>query len=183
MAEEIAGALGAAASLRPPRLEDAGLEDCALPPESIMEAFSRAAISIRSRFATGEDEDGSGCCVEDPGPSNGEIPDALVGGAASALGDEPRPLCGGSGGGDEPGSGGAADEVRVVGVGKEGECGDRVVVVGGAELDGGGKRSCVDGAEEGIRGVDKKTGKGDNEEAEDEEEEGDGEAILVEALI
>ncbi|XP_038900451.1 uncharacterized protein LOC120087668 [Benincasa hispida] len=32
----------------PPRLEDAGLEDCALPPDSIREAFFKAASAVKS---------------------------------------------------------------------------------------------------------------------------------------
>ncbi|XP_052180420.1 uncharacterized protein LOC127793755 [Diospyros lotus] len=47
-------------AIRPPRLEDAGLEDCALPPESIQEAFLKAAAALGSRspsiFATPDDE-------------------------------------------------------------------------------------------------------------------------------
>lgn len=39
-------------AINPPRLEDAGLEDCALPLESILEAFSKAAsLSAFSRFS------------------------------------------------------------------------------------------------------------------------------------
>ncbi|RLM79877.1 uncharacterized protein C2845_PM12G25640 [Panicum miliaceum] len=42
---------GGGVPIRPPRLEDAGLEDCALPPESIAEAFSLAAAAVSSRLA------------------------------------------------------------------------------------------------------------------------------------
>ncbi|KAK4761098.1 hypothetical protein SAY87_005991 [Trapa incisa] len=45
----------------PPRLEDAGLEDCALPVESIHEAFLKAAIAVGScggsAFTSDEDDD------------------------------------------------------------------------------------------------------------------------------
>ncbi|KAG6433583.1 hypothetical protein SASPL_105197 [Salvia splendens] len=41
-------------------LEDAGLEDCSLPPDSIREAFWKAASAVRSIVS---DEGG---CVEDP---------------------------------------------------------------------------------------------------------------------
>ncbi|XP_042063665.1 uncharacterized protein LOC121807459 [Salvia splendens] len=41
-------------------LEDAGLEDCSLPPDSIREAFWKAASAVRS---IASDEGG---CVEDP---------------------------------------------------------------------------------------------------------------------
>jgi hypothetical protein len=50
-------------SFKPPRPEDAGLEDCALPLETILEAFSKAASVSLSRFSNtlhdvseGEDE-------------------------------------------------------------------------------------------------------------------------------
>ncbi|TYI26839.1 hypothetical protein ES332_A05G138600v1 [Gossypium tomentosum] len=54
----------------PPRLEDAGLEDCALPPDSIHEAFLKAASAIKSRAANifhsdDEDEVERGC-LDDP---------------------------------------------------------------------------------------------------------------------
>uniref|UniRef100_A0A7N0ZUY5 Uncharacterized protein n=1 Tax=Kalanchoe fedtschenkoi TaxID=63787 RepID=A0A7N0ZUY5_KALFE len=41
---------------RPPRLEDVGLEDCALPPDSIREAFLKAAAAVGSRFCDDHDE-------------------------------------------------------------------------------------------------------------------------------
>uniref|UniRef100_A0A7N0TC49 Uncharacterized protein n=1 Tax=Kalanchoe fedtschenkoi TaxID=63787 RepID=A0A7N0TC49_KALFE len=41
---------------RPPRLEDAGLEDCALPPDSIREAFLKAAAAVGARFDDDHDE-------------------------------------------------------------------------------------------------------------------------------
>lgn len=44
-------------AINPPRLEDAGLEDCALPLESILEAFSKAAsITSISRFSNSVDD-------------------------------------------------------------------------------------------------------------------------------
>ncbi|KAL8537608.1 hypothetical protein ACS0TY_012653 [Phlomoides rotata] len=42
--------------IKPPRLEDAGLEDCALPPESIREAFMKAASAVRSIVSDSGDE-------------------------------------------------------------------------------------------------------------------------------
>lgn len=51
--------------IRPPRLEDAGLEDCALPPESIKEAFLKAASAVQSIISHDEGE-GEGRCVNDP---------------------------------------------------------------------------------------------------------------------
>lgn len=53
--------------IRPPRLEDAGLEDCALPPESIKEAFLKAASAVKSIISHDEGEgEGEGRCVNDP---------------------------------------------------------------------------------------------------------------------
>ncbi|EYU24700.1 hypothetical protein ABFS82_04G101000 [Erythranthe guttata] len=60
--------------IKPPRLEDAGLEDCALPPESIREAFLKAASAVRS-FISASDDEGEGC-VEDPWE---DASDTLVG--------------------------------------------------------------------------------------------------------
>ncbi|KAL4606811.1 hypothetical protein ACB092_09G130800 [Castanea dentata] len=58
--------------ISPPRLEDAGLKDCFLPPDSIKEAFLKATTAMKSRvssiFATNLDnnDDDKGNCVEDP---------------------------------------------------------------------------------------------------------------------
>ncbi|XP_010924741.2 uncharacterized protein [Elaeis guineensis] len=188
MEEDLGGVLDGAA-IRPPRLEDAGLEDCALPPESIMEAFSRAAISLRSRIsnvaATGEQEEKSedGACVQDPGPSNGEVPDALLGGgttesSASLL------SCGSDGGVEDEEEGGKSGQDKVVVVGGDGEgdlASDRLVVVGGEKSEVEGKRSCVEGIEQGVFGGEKKR---EHDEEQEEADEGDGDRpILIEALI
>ncbi|KAK2988440.1 hypothetical protein RJ640_022277 [Escallonia rubra] len=54
-AEAVAGLLE---KIRPPRLEDAGLEDCVLPPESIKEAFLKAATAVKSTiFSPSEDDE------------------------------------------------------------------------------------------------------------------------------
>ncbi|WJX48900.1 hypothetical protein P8452_35402 [Trifolium repens] len=59
----------------PPRLEDAGLEDPALPPESIHEAFLKAAAAVKSSAASiFSDEDD---CVEDPTPTGEKVSDAV----------------------------------------------------------------------------------------------------------
>ncbi|KAK1362913.1 Mucin-5AC like [Heracleum sosnowskyi] len=63
--------------IRPPRIEDAGLEDCALPPESIKEAFLKAASAVRSSLVSDDEDDAT--CVDDPWPSAGESSDAIVG--------------------------------------------------------------------------------------------------------
>ncbi|KAE8674109.1 hypothetical protein F3Y22_tig00111769pilonHSYRG00409 [Hibiscus syriacus] len=52
-----------------PCLEDAGLEDCALPPDSIHEAFLKAASAIKSRSKTiyfSDDEVEAGFVDNDP---------------------------------------------------------------------------------------------------------------------
>ncbi|CAN6204224.1 unnamed protein product [Urochloa humidicola] len=152
---------GGGVPIRPPRVEDAGLEDCALPPESIAEAFSLAAAAVSSRLARfplsdyeeedEDDEDGrasvprGGGCVDDAGPARGAVPDAdaLVGGGGVT---------------------GDADAVVVVGGGRGGGCEDAVVVGGrGEEQDGvvvvgegrgetklGKEDGCVEGIREGI---------------------------------
>ncbi|KAF8781259.1 hypothetical protein HU200_000619 [Digitaria exilis] len=150
---------GGGVPIRPPRLEDAGLEDCALPPESIAEAFSLAAAAVSSRLARfplsedseDEEDDASaprgGGCVDDARPGRGAVPDAdaLVEGGG-ATGDR------------------GADEVLVVGGGAGGGCedtvviGDRVkeedivVVVGEGRGDQnlGKEDGCVDGVREGV---------------------------------
>ncbi|KAH7855153.1 hypothetical protein Vadar_021820 [Vaccinium darrowii] len=69
--------------IRPPRLDDASLEDCALPPDSIKEAFLRAATAISSRGASvfssnSEEEEEGRSCVEDPWGEE-KLGDDLVG--------------------------------------------------------------------------------------------------------
>jgi hypothetical protein len=150
---------GGGAPILPPRLEDAGLEDCALPPESIAEAFSLAAAAVSSRLACfpfsddSDDEEGrvsaprGGGCVDEAGPARGAVPDAdaLVGSGVT-------------------GDAGGADEVAVVGGGRGGGCEDVVVVGGrGEEQDGvvvvgegrietelGKEGGCVEGVREGV---------------------------------
>lgn len=83
--------------IRPPRIEDAGLEDCALPPESIKEAFLKAASAVRSSLLS-DDEDES-TCLHDPWPSAVESSDALVG---ITPGYEAPGSCAGKKGGEVP---------------------------------------------------------------------------------
>lgn len=68
-------------TLRPPRLEDAGLEDCALPPDSIKEAFLKAATAVRSRASSilTADDDEDGGCLNDPWPTAADKSDSLLG--------------------------------------------------------------------------------------------------------
>lgn len=94
--------------IKQPKLENAGLEDCALPPDSIMEAFSRAASSLESLIIT--DELHAGDSVHDPGPTNGEIPDALVG---IDGGGNKAPACRGGGNATGRGEEGGGDRAVV----------------------------------------------------------------------
>lgn len=125
----------------PPRLEDAGLEDCALPPDSIKEAFLKAATAVKSSiFTSDEDEESFEDCVNDPWPDLKDRTGELVGA-------EPD-------GGDE------------VVVGGEEEKGDKVIVGGEDVRDGGGDRDCVDG----LAGLEigEKVKKGEEEEKDGE---------------
>ncbi|XP_062013075.1 uncharacterized protein LOC133729552 [Rosa rugosa] len=107
----------------PPRLEDAGLEDCALPPDSIKQAFLKAATAVKSRatslFTDDEEEEEEEDCVRDPWP-------AVVGAVTEG---NPPGACGG-------------DEVVV---GGEEEKRDKVVVGGEDVREVGGDKACVDG--------------------------------------
>ncbi|KDO56895.1 hypothetical protein CISIN_1g030069mg [Citrus sinensis] len=135
-------------TILPPRLEDAGLEDCALPPDSIKEAFLKAASAVKLRATSFfHEEDAPGHCVDDPWPRAKDVSDDVVG--VGAFPDAPGP-CGAVKGGGLLEEGG--DKVVVVGGGGDGEGdaagGDRLVVVGGGDDDvvegqkGGG---CVEG--------------------------------------
>lgn len=148
-----------------PRLEDAGLEDCALPPDSIQEAFLKAATAVRSRIFHSSDDESEGECVNDPWPGNGSSGDKLVGITAEA--DRPD-ACAPKKGRELPVFG---DEV-VVG-GREGMT-DKVVE---PDVPDAAEKSCVDGLQ-GLEIGDKK-GNGEfkgkkfevNTESNDDEEE------------
>ncbi|KAJ4718122.1 Mucin-5AC like [Melia azedarach] len=149
-------------TILPPRLEDAGLEDCALPPDSIKEAFFKAASAVKSRatsfFHEDDERDAPGPCVDDPWPRAKDAKDTVVG--VGAFPDAPGP-CGPVKGGGVVEEG--VDKVVVVGGGNEAAEGDRVVVPGGdaaEEKRGGG---CVEG-ERGKNG-------GKSEEKKEEESE------------
>ncbi|KAL3598426.1 hypothetical protein D5086_006344 [Populus alba] len=110
----------------PPRLEDAGLEDCALPPDLIKEAFLKAASAVKSRATSiFTDEDESAECVQEPWPEEAKFAsDKLVGvppvpGATDALV------------GIEMGKETPVSCVAEKGGGVVEEDGDKVVVVGG----------------------------------------------------
>ncbi|KAL9304463.1 hypothetical protein ACSQ67_021726 [Phaseolus vulgaris] len=123
----------------PPRLEDAGLEDPALPPESIHQAFLQAAAAVKSRAAsifstTADAEDDDDGCVSDPWRASKGASDVIVGIDTE---NEPPGSCT-----VERGVEGSADEVRVVGVGGGGGS-DDVVVAGEGKL-GEDVEACVD---------------------------------------
>lgn len=165
---------GEAVPIRPPRLEDAGLEDCALPPDSIAEAFSLAALAVSSRLTLSEDSDDEedeearisalrgGGCVDDAAPTRGAVPDALVGGGGTGGGsvDEVLVVGGGRGGGCED----------AVVVGRRAEDEDRVVVVGEerAEKKLGKEDGCVEGVRDGVSEPRRVQGDGDEVEKEAE---------------
>ncbi|KAH7565218.1 hypothetical protein JRO89_XS09G0166600 [Xanthoceras sorbifolium] len=116
-------------NILPPRLEDAGLEDCALPPDSIKEAFLKAASAVKSRASTlfQDDDDDPARCVDDPWPvAAKDDSDTVVG--VPPVPEAPGP-CGVVKGGGVVEDG--VDKVVVVGGGEEKEGGDEVVVVGG----------------------------------------------------
>ncbi|CAN6456444.1 unnamed protein product [Victoria cruziana] len=104
----------------PPRLEDAGLEECALPPDAIKLAFLKAADAIgyvlpgRLGHHHPEDDDGEfgKRCVDDPLLPDGDLPDSLLG-APSPEEERHRGPCSGKDVIPEP-----VDEDVVVGHGK-----------------------------------------------------------------
>ncbi|XP_020228375.1 uncharacterized protein LOC109809461 [Cajanus cajan] len=124
----------------PPRLEDAGLEDPALPPESIHQAFLQAAAAVKSRAATilsltaDTDEDHDHGCVNDPWPTAKDAADAVVGIDSE---NEPQPGSCTVERGVEP----VADEVKV---GGGGDGAHDVVVEGGVKLGEEDVEPCVD---------------------------------------
>ncbi|KAI3753114.1 hypothetical protein L2E82_25159 [Cichorium intybus] len=65
--------------IKPPRLEDAGLEDCALPPDSIQEAFEKAATVVHSQIFHDSDDESQGDCINDPWTDHGSSGDILAG--------------------------------------------------------------------------------------------------------
>ncbi|MCL7042980.1 hypothetical protein MKW94_019127 [Papaver nudicaule] len=153
-------------SIIPPRLEDAGLEDCALSHESIKEAFFKAANSLKSWGPTtdldSEDDD-----VVDEGELG--LPDSLVG--LKPESDPPASSCSNEKGNGLPDV--IGDEVCVGGDGSEisEKESDRML---GLNVPQGEKEkeACIDG----IQGL-------NIDDNEDEEERESENPILVEALI
>ncbi|XVF24984.1 hypothetical protein REPUB_Repub13aG0174400 [Reevesia pubescens] len=159
----------------PPRLEDAGLEDCALPPDSIHEAFLKAASAVKSRAATlfhsdDEDEVESGC-LDDPFPDNGKC------GSSDILTSPPCPdmsdvvVVGGS---SDPES--VEGCVKEKGGGREVVEGKDMVVVGGDGGEAVDGKGCIDDELKGLKIGEKEKKKNENQE---EEEKGKKKKILV----
>lgn len=166
--------------IQPPRLEDAGLEDCALPPDSIQEAFLKAATAVRSRIFYASDEESEGDCINDPWPTIGSSGDKLVGVATEA---DPPGAC-------APKKGGELPEVtgdEVVTDGRE-AMPDKVVE---PEVPDEAGKSCVDGLQ-GLK-IGEKSGNGEivgkksetetNKESKKDEEEDEKRSVLVEVCI
>lgn len=163
----------------PPRLEDAGLEDCALPPDSIHEAFRKAASAVKSRGATffhsdDEDDDEPGC-GDDPFPDSAkcsseflaslpcqDMSDVLVVG---------EPL--------DPASDSVGGCVKVQEGRGEVVEGRDTVVVGGDGVEAGDGRGCIDDELKGLEIGRKERRKNENQE---EEETGKEKPILVEGF-
>lgn len=167
-AREVEGFLD---KIKPPRLEDAGLEDCALPPESIKEAFLKAATAVRTIISAPNDED-EGRCVDDPVEGSSDI---LVG-IKEGVKSPPGRCSAEKGGGLTEATG---DDVVVAGGSTDNKPGDLL----GSSVPEDGKAACVDGLqglEIGGKGsgiLDKKM---KNEKGEDEEEE---KPILAEGYV
>ncbi|KAL2333145.1 hypothetical protein Fmac_014358 [Flemingia macrophylla] len=143
------GKSGMLHQILPPRLEDAGLEDPALPPDSIHQAFLKAAAAA-SIFHHHHDNDDCGC-VNDPWPTANHRP-CTVDRGFEVFTDAVR-VIGGEGfrdGGEGFRDGGVQD----------------VLVQGEAKLGEEDVRPCVDD----LRGLDIKVGKkGRNVGEEDDE--------------
>lgn len=169
------GAEGIVGKILPPRLEDAGLEECALPPEAIKEAFAKAATAVRSIIsASSGDDEAEGHCVNDPSIEAGGSSDALVGITDGV--DYVPGSCANEKGGGVPEV--ASDEVAVR---DEDEKVDQVVI-GGPSVRGSGEDACVDG----LQGLDigekskSKSKVGKKPSDDDDDADGDGEEKGVE---
>ncbi|KAL0463876.1 UNVERIFIED_CONTAM: hypothetical protein Slati_0275200 [Sesamum latifolium] len=132
---EAAGEAELLLEIKPPGLEGAGLENCALPPRSVKEAFLKAASTVRLIIkVSGDGDESEGRCVEDPWEDSS---DALVGITEGVSG--PAEGCAvekGSGLTEAPG-----DKVAVGGGDNGGAKVDAVVGTGVPE----GGQACVDG--------------------------------------
>lgn len=158
--------------IRPPRLEDAGLEDSALPPESIKEAFLKAATAVRSMISVSDEDESQGQCVKTPSPSEDSTKDALVGITEGIEHIPGKCSTEKGGGGDVP-----EGTTDVVADSKDPEeVGD---LVGGSYLPESGQ-SCVDGLQ-GLE-IGDKGGEIKKKEAEEEDEDSE-KPTLVEGFV
>ncbi|XP_074285318.1 uncharacterized protein LOC141610906 [Silene latifolia] len=119
--------------ITPPKLEDAGLEDCALPLHSIHEAFLKAASAVAGGSRANEDDDSpphddlieitpeldppSGPCTAGKGGAWDASGDLVVG----ERNDEDDDVKKGDvvvigGGGDDGERGGCVDEIKDLGI-------------------------------------------------------------------
>ncbi|KAL4589190.1 hypothetical protein LXL04_002095 [Taraxacum kok-saghyz] len=159
--------------IKPPRLEDAGLEDCALPPDSIQEAFLKAATAVHSHIFYHSDDESEEDCINDPWPRDESSGDKLAG---ITIDSKPPGACAPKKVGNLPDV--IGDEV-VTG-GTEGMP-DKVVE---PKVPDEAEKSCVDGLQ-GLKIGDKKVkgeieGKKSNE---DDEEDDDRIPVLAEVCI
>ncbi|KAI3892890.1 hypothetical protein MKX03_012406 [Papaver bracteatum] len=152
-------------SIIPPRLEDTGLEDCALSHDSIQEAFLKAANSLKSWAPTDPDSED-----EDPIGKLG-FPDSLIG--VKPASDPPSSSCSNEKGNGLPEV--IGDEVCVGGDGNDISEKESDRILGLNVPQGKKEDACIDGLQ-GLK-IDEK----DNED--DEEESESVNPILVEALI
>ncbi|KAK8641814.1 hypothetical protein V6N13_011187 [Hibiscus sabdariffa] len=174
-------------TILPPRLEDAGLEECALPPDSIQEAFLKAASVVKSRAATffhadDEDEDEDEVergCVDDPFPDKGKCSSDIL--ISPPCPDMPDAVLVG-GGSSDPTLDAVDGCVKEKGCGEEvGEVKD-VIIVGGDNGEAMVGKGCLDDELKGleIKGEEKKKSeKQDDDESQREKEK----PILVEGFV
>ncbi|XP_030491795.2 uncharacterized protein LOC115707851 [Cannabis sativa] len=145
----------------PPRFEDAGLEDCALPPDAIKEAFFKAASAVKRSaswiFTPSEDSDSEGDCVKDHWTAGKDHSDVATGIPEAVY----------------PGPCTAEKGIEAVGLG-----GQDVVTGNNDEIaEGKSKRkACVEGLQ-GLE-IDEKNDGVDDEDGEDEDR-----PILVEGYV
>ncbi|KAL3700294.1 hypothetical protein R1sor_018316 [Riccia sorocarpa] len=153
---------------RPPRLEDAGLEDCALPVHAIQEAFRRAAdaVSNISSAATGalsrkNEREPDNECIHNPGPTVGNWEDRCLGSSGTGtLGEKESCV--------EPKAGGLLEE------------GHDVVVQGGEDIKTG---KLVVGSETGPKLGEGGCVAGNDGEDVAESKESQGGPILIGAVL
>ncbi|KAI9107870.1 hypothetical protein K1719_021206 [Acacia pycnantha] len=160
----------------PPRLEDAGLEECALPAESIKEAFFKAASAVKSRVSSvlsADDEEYDATCVKDPWPTAKDASDVIIGIEPESEAEGPCAVDKGC----ETGS----DEVKIVGdEADEEEKTDKVIVGEEGEKLGKEGKDCVDG----LKGLDIEDDEKTSDDIDDENKENEGKRpTLVEGFV